>query len=208
MKDRIGRRVSTENPTVVIRRSFRSKFISLLGFWPWVILLLNDILQLVDLSALTGHAIVEKVKGMIPVSDDIKHFVLCGLVALLDFVAFIIIAALRSRMRTYVYVDTLVYIPGYKPRVNTRARSFVGVYQANVLPATGFFLFVWIKKIRRAFRGYRDIVITCPGSQTDGTIILRGITNYDHVLARLNSMRVSESTNVAYTKPTESSYTE
>ena len=192
MRDSIGKRASTETPKVVIRRSFKSKFISLLGFWPWVILLILDLLKM------TGGA-----------QDDqtAKNYVLCAAVAVLDFGLFLLIAWLRSRMRTYIYTDTFIYIPNGNPD-QIKARSFVGVYQANVLPATGFFLVVWIKKIRRAFRGYRDIFITCPGSQADGTIIIRGVADYNNVLAKLNSLRVSESTNVAYTKPTESSYTE
>ena len=189
MRDSIGKRASTEAPKVVIKRSFKSKFISLLGFWPWIILLLNDLLKIV------------------PIEVENPNYVVCAVVAVVDFGLFLLIAWLRSRMRTYIYTDTFIYIPNGDPD-QTRARSFVGVYQANVLPATGFFLVVWIKKIRRAFRGYRDIFITCPGSQADGTIIIRGVADYNNVLAKLNSLRVSESTNVAYTKPTESSYTE
>ena len=202
MKDRIGRRTMTEGPAVLIRRSFKSKFISLLGFWPWVLLLANDFLKIVDVSAIKNVGFIQ---GLL---ESLPHFVVCGAIALVDLVLFLIIAAVRSTMRTYIYADTMVYVPTWSPRKNTRARSFVGVYQANVLPATGFFLFAWIKAIRRLFRGYRDIVISCPGSQSDGTIILRGIADYNNVLAKLNALRVSESTNVAYTKHTESSYSD
>ena len=207
MADRIGRRTSTEQQMVVIRRSFWSKFISLLGFWPWVVLCINDFLKIVDLSALINSEFVLSIKASLGLGDEISHFVLCGAVAVFDLVTFLIIAYLRSRMRTYIYTDTMVYIPAWNPRANTRARSFVGVYQANVLPASGFFLVVWVKSIRRLIRGYRDIVISCPGSQSDGTIIIRGVADYNNVLAQINALRVSESTNVAYTKPTPSSYT-
>ena len=190
MKDSIGKRVATESPVVVIKRSFRSKFISLLGFWPWVALFIMDLLGVTVVSDLFG---------------DAKSKIICIAVALVDLCIFLFIAYIRSRMITYVYTDTLVYIPEKDPRKNTKARSFVGVYQANILPPSGFFIIVWIKKIRRALRGYRDIFITCPGSQADGTIILRGIRDFDHVIEKLNTIRVSESTNIAYTKPTQSS---
>lgn len=189
MKDSIGKRVATESPVVVIKRSFRSKFISLLGVWPWVALFALDILG------------IDVVSSMIEGDNKI----LCAAVAVVDLCIFLIVAYVRSRMITYVYTDTLVYIPEKDPRKNTKARSFVGVYQANILPPSGFFIVVWIKKIRRALRGYRDIFITCPGSQADGTIILRGIRDFDHVIEKLNTIRVSESTNIAYTKPTQSS---
>ena len=192
MRDSIGKRVATETPKVVIRRSFRSKFISLLGFWPWVVLFVMDLLNIDVVSSLFG---------------DNKSYVICVAIAVVDFCLFLLIAYLRSRMITYVNTDTLVYIPGTNPK-DIKARSFVGVYQANILPPSGFFLIVWIKKFRRWTRGYRDIFITCPGSQSDGTIILRGIRDYNTVLEKLNALKVSESTNVAYTKPTESSYTE
>ena len=192
MKDSIGKRVATESPVVIIKRSFRSKFISLLGFWPWVALFIMDILGIDTVSSM--------------IEGDNK--ILCAAVAVVDLCIFLFIAYIRSRMITYVYTDTLVYIPEKNPRKYTKARSFVGVYQANILPPSGFFLFVWIKKIRRALRGYRDIFITCPGSQSDGTVILRGIRDYDNVIEKLNTIRVSESTNIAYTKPTQSSRTD
>ena len=192
MKDSIGKRVATESPVVVIKRSFRSKFISLLGFWPWAALFIMDILG------------IDTVSSMI----DGDNKILCAAVAVVDLIIFLIVAYVRSRMITYVYTDTLVYIPEKNPRENTRARSFVGVYQANILPPSGFFIVVWIKKIRRLLRGYRDIFITCPGSQADGTIILRGIRDFNNVIEKLNTIRVSESTNIAYTKPTQSSRTD
>ncbi len=192
MRDSIGKRVATETPKVVIRRSFKSKFISLLGFWPWVVLFVLDVLGIDVVSSFFGEN---------------KSFLICVAVAVVDFCLFLWIAYIRSRMITYVNTDTLLYIPSSDP-TEIKARSFVGVYQANILPPTGFFLAVLIKSIRRRVRGYRDIFITCPGSQSDGTIILRGIRDFDTVLEKLNSLKVAESTNVAYTKPTESSYTE
>lgn len=192
MRDSIGKRVATETPKVVIRRSFKSKFISLLGVWTWVVLFVLDVLGIDAVSSLFG---------------DEKNYVICVAIAVVDFCLFLWIAYLRSRMITYVNTDTLLYIPCANPE-KIKARSFVGVYQANILPPTGFFLVVWIKKFRRWMRGYRDIFITCPGSQSDGTIILRGVRDFNTVLEKLNALKVAESTNVAYTKPTESSYTE
>ena len=164
--------------------------------------MINDFVKIVDLSFVTNLAFVQNIKAAIPLADDMKHYVLCGAVALVDLVIFLIVAALRSRMRTYIFEDTMVYIPAFRPRRRTRARTFVGVYQALELSPSGFFLFAWIRKIRRAIRGYRDIVITCPGSQTDGTIILRSVGNWNKVLSALNGRLVSESTNIAYSNPT------
>ena len=196
--DRIGRRVNSENPIITIKRSFWSQFSSLFGFWIWAIMLINDFLKIVDVSKIS-----EALKGVL--GEDFNLYIVCGAVAVLLLVICLVIAYLRSRMVTYIYSDTMIYIPGRNPRKNTRARSFVGVYEASVLPATGFFLFAWVKGIRRFIRGYRDIVISCPGSQSDGTIILRGVANYKKVITALNANRVSESTNVAYNRPTASS---
>ena len=196
--DRIGRRVNTENPIVTIRRSFWSQFSSLFGFWSWFFMLANDFFKVVDVSK-----VIDIFKSLL--GDEVSYYIICGGIALVLLALFLSIAYLRSRMITYVYTDTIIYIPGNNPRKNTRARSFVGVYEASVLPATGFFLFAWAKSLRRFIRGYRDIVISCPGSQSDGTIILRGIADYKKVLTALNANRVAESTNVAYNRPTASS---
>ena len=196
--DRIGRRFNAESPIVTIKRSFWSQFSALFGFWSWAILLINDFLKIVDVSKLT-----DALKGVL--GENFNLYIVCGAAALVLLVICLVIAYLRSRMVTYVYSDTMIYIPGRKPRKNTRARAFVGVYEASVLPATGFFLFAWAKSIRRFIRGYRDIVISCPGSQSDGTIILRGVADYKKVITALNANRVSESTNVAYNRPTVSS---
>ena len=109
MKDSIGKRVATETPKVVIRRSFKSKFISILGFWPWVVLFIMDLLGVDAVSSLFGEG---------------KNYVICIAIAVVDFLLFLLIAYLRSRMITYVNTDTLVYIPSGNPK-DIKARSFV-----------------------------------------------------------------------------------